>query len=198
LHYTIRFQNIGTSDAINIKVINDLDAKLDWSTFQLISTSHNCRVKRKNDRNEFLFEGINLPGTSNEPLSHGYITYKVKPITSIAVGNVIQNSANIFFDFNAPIATNIAITTITPNLGTENFAFNNFKYFPNPVKNTLTITNTTTIDLIEITSLIGQTMLSKKINELQTEINLSELAKGVYFVKTTSDSQEKTVKIIKE
>ncbi len=198
LHYTIRFQNVGTSNAINIKVINDLDAKLDWSTFQLISTSHNCRVKSKNNRNEFLFEGINLPGTSNEPLSHGYITFKVKPIASIAIGDVIPNTANIFFDFNAPIATNSVNTTITPNLGTENFAFNNFNYFPNPVKNTLFIKNTTTMESIEITSIVGQIMLSKKVMELQTEINLSELANGVYFVKVTAEGQEKIVKILKE
>ena len=198
LHYTIRFQNVGTSNAINIKVMNDLDAKLDWSTFKLISTSHNCRVKSKNNRNEFLFEGINLPGTSDEPSSHGYITFKVKPIASIAVGNVIPNTANIYFDFNAPIATNVASTTITPNLGIGNFDFNNFNYFPNPVKNTLSINNTSTIDTIEITSLVGQTMFSKKVNDLQTEINLSELANGVYFVKVTSSGQEKTVKILKE
>jgi hypothetical protein len=198
LHYTIRFQNVGTSDAINVKVVNDLDAKLDWSTFKLISTSHNCRVKNNNNHNEFLFENIHLPGTSNEPLSHGYISFKVKPIAGIAVGNVIPNSANIYFDYNAPIATNIASTTITPNLGIANFAFNNFICFPNPVKNTLSIANASTIDAVEITSVIGQTMISKKVNELQTEINLSALSNGVYFVKVTSEGQEKTVKIIKE
>ena len=198
LHYTIRFQNEGTSDAINIKVVNDLDAKLDWSTFQLISTSHNCRVKNKNGHNEFLFEGINLPGAANEPLSHGYISYKIRPISSIAVGNVIPNTANIYFDYNAPIATNVASTTVINNLRNENFAFTNFNYFPNPVKNTLSISNATTIDAIKITSVIGQTVISKKINELQTEVNLNALSNGTYFVKVTSEGQEKTVKIIKE
>ena len=198
LHYTIRFQNVGTSDAINIKVVNDLDAKLDWSTFQLVSTSHNCRVKNKNGHNEFLFEGINLPGASNEPLSHGYISYKVRPISSIAVGNVIPNTANIYFDYNAPIATNIASTTVINNLRNENFAFNNFNYFPNPVKNSLSISNDTTIEAIEITSVLGQKMFSRKVNELQTEINLSDLSNGVYFVKVTSEGQEKIVKIVKE
>ncbi len=198
LHYTIRFQNIGTSEAINIKVLNDLDAKLDWSTFKLISTSHNCRVKNTNNHNEFLFENINLPGTSEEALSHGYISFKVKPISTIAVGNVIPNEASIYFDFNAPIATNVASTAIIPNLGVDNFAFNAFKFYPNPVKNTLSVSNASTIDAIEITSLIGQTMWSEKINALQTEINLSAFTNGVYFVKVTSEGQEKTVKIIKE
>jgi hypothetical protein len=197
LHYTIRFQNVGTSEAINIKVLNDLDAKLDWNTFEFINSSHNCRVKNSNGHNEFLFEGINLPGTNDEPLSHGYITYKIKPITSIAIGNVISNVANIYFDFNAPIVTNTATTTISA-LSNQNFAFNDLNYFPNPVKNSLSISNTSLIEEIEITSLLGQRILTKKINELQTELNLSELANGIYFVKVISEGQEKTIKIIKE
>jgi hypothetical protein len=41
-------------------------------------------------------------------------------------------------------------------------------------------------------------MLSKKVNELQTEIEMSSLSNGIYFVKVTSEGQEKMVKIIKE
>ncbi|WP_298304987.1 T9SS type A sorting domain-containing protein [Flavobacterium sp.] len=197
LHYTIRFQNIGTSDAINVKVVNDLDTKLDWSTFELISTSHNCRVKNNNGHNEFLFEGINLPGSNNEPLSHGYVTYKIKPISTIAIGNTISNMANIYFDFNAPIVTNVANTTVSA-LSNQNFTFNDFKFYPNPVKNSLSISNASLIEEIEITSLLGQKILTKKINELQTELNLSELANGVYFVKVRSEGQEKIVKILKD
>ncbi len=198
LHYTIRFQNVGTSDAINIKVVNDLDAKLDWSTFQLLSTSHTCRVKNKNEHNEFLFEGINLPGTANEPLSHGYITYKVKPISTLAIGNVIPNFANIYFDYNAPIVTNVASTTVTSNLSNDIFAFSNFSYSPNPVKSSLSISNGSTIDFIEITSITGQKVLNLNVNNLQTEINLSKLSKGIYFVKVISESQEKIIKIVKD
>lgn len=198
LHYTIHFQNVGTSNAINIKVVNDLDPKLDWSTFELVGTSHPCRVKNKNAHNEFLFEGINLPGTANEPLSHGYISFKVKPIASIAVGNVIQNTANIYFDYNAPIATNTATTTVVNNLSNDSFNFSHLNFFPNPVKNSLTISNTSTIDEVEITSILGQKMIVKSVNDLQTEIDLSELSNGIYFVKITSEGQEKTVKIVKE
>jgi hypothetical protein len=198
LHYTIRFQNIGTSNAINIKVLNDLDPNLNWSTFQFLSASHNCRVKNNNNHNEFLFEGINLPGTNNEPLSHGYITFKVKPIASIAIGNVISSIANIYFDYNAPIATNQVSTTVGSNLSIDTLVFNDFKYYPNPVKNTLSISNNYIINKIEISSLLGQVLIHKKINELQTDINFSDLPNGIYFVKVVSENSEKTFKIVKE
>lgn len=198
LHYTIRFQNIGTSNAINIKVLNDLDANLDWSTFQFLSASHNCRIKNNNNHNEFLFEGINLPGTENEPLSHGYITFKVKPIASIAIGNIISSMANIYFDYNAPIATNQVSTVVVSNLAIENVVFNDFKYYPNPVKNTLSISNNYIINKIEISSLLGQVLIHKKTNELQSEINLVELPNGIYFVKIESENCEKMFKILKE
>ena len=105
--------------------------------------------------------------------------------------------ANIYFDFNAPIVTNVANTTVSA-LSNQNFTFNDFKFYPNPVKNNITISNASLIQEIEITSLLGQKILTKKINELQTELNLSELANGVYFVKVRSEGQEKIVKILKE
>lgn len=197
LHYTIRFQNIGTSEAINVKVVNELYNKLDGNTFELISASHNCRVKNKNNNLEFLFENINLPGSNNEPLSHGYITYKIKPISTIALLDAIFNEANIFFDYNLPILTNYVVTTVSSLSNQEN-KFIHLNYFPNPVKNSLTISNESSIDSVEITSLLGQTMLLQKVNSLQTEIDLSELSTGIYFVKVISEGQEKTVKIVKE
>lgn len=197
LYYTIRFQNVGTSDAINIKVLNDLDINLNWSTLELIGTSHQCRLKNTNNHNEFLFENINLPGTNNEPLSHGYIHYKVKPISTIAIGNVIPNVASIYFDYNAPITTNTITTTVSA-LGNTNFAFTNLNYFPNPIKNSLTISNASIINAVEITSVLGQRIIHKSVNDLQTEIDLSQLSTGIYLVKISSDGQEKKVKIIKE
>ncbi len=41
-------------------------------------------------------------------------------------------------------------------------------------------------------------MINQKINSLQTEVDLSSLSKGIYFVKVISQNQEKTVKIVKE
>ena len=55
----------------------------------------------------FNFPNINLPDSVNdEPHSHGYVQYRVKLKQGLALGTVIQNTAYIVFDFNAPVVTN--------------------------------------------------------------------------------------------
>ena len=149
---------------------------------------------------KWIFSAIDLPPSipNDEITGHGYIVFKIKPKAGYVIGDIIENTAEIYFDFNPAIITNTCTTEFVQALGVNPIAFNNFNYFPNPVKNTLTISNDVSIDTIEITSVLGQTMISKKVNELQTEISLSELSNGIYFVKVTSEGQEKTVKVIKE
>ena len=200
LTYTIRFENTGTANAINVNVEDFLDSKLDPSSIKMITASAAYSLERIDNHLVWNFSGINLPPSipNNETIGHGYIVFQVKPVAGYTIGDIIPNSANIYFDFNPAIVTNTCTTEFVQTLGTHNFAFNNFSYFPNPVKNTLSISNDTTIDAIEITSVLGQKMISQKVNELHTEINLSELSNGIYFVKVTSEGQKKTMKIVKE
>jgi guanyl-specific ribonuclease Sa len=84
------------------------------------------------------------------------------------------------------------------SLSTKDFDLASVNYSPNPVKHILTINNTTAIDEIEIFSVSGKSVLSKKINSIHSEIDLSSLSTGVYFLKVKSESKEKIMKIIKE
>ena len=51
---------------------------------------------------------------------------------------------------------------------------------------------------VEISSVLGQKMMRQNINNLQAEMNLSNLPNGIYFVKVKSDGASKTIKIIKK
>jgi large repetitive protein len=83
-------------------------------------------------------------------------------------------------------------------LSNENFNYKNFTFSPNPVSNILKISNDSAIDSIEVSSLLGQKIMSKSVNDLQTEIDLSQLTKGIYFVKINANGSKKTVKVVKE
>jgi hypothetical protein len=62
------------------------------------------------NRAEFIFENINLPFT--EPDKHGYVAFKIKTKPNLVLGNTVTNQADIFFDYNFPITTNLTSTTI--------------------------------------------------------------------------------------
>ncbi len=114
LHYQIRFQNEGTDTAFNIVVADTLSDKLDWNTFEFIGSSHTCNPQLKNNKAEFFFENINLPYKAiNEPASNGWVAFKIKPKPSVVIGDSLNNSAAIYFDFNLPVITNTATTIVS-------------------------------------------------------------------------------------
>ena len=158
LNYIIRFQNTGTASAINVRVENILDNHLDWQSFQLLSTSHDNRVEI-NDGNQvaFFFDGIYLPdSTSNEPESHGFIAYKIKPKSDIQVGDIISNTADIYFDFNEAVITNTVTTEIVEPVSIDENTLLNFSIYPIPTSGILTIQTKENISQIEIYDRLGQ------------------------------------------
>ncbi|HEY1199909.1 MAG TPA: T9SS type A sorting domain-containing protein, partial [Niastella sp.] len=117
LSYVINFQNVGTDTAFNVAITDTLSDKLDWNTIEIIGASHPWTLQiADNNKFKWTFSNILLPHAAiNEPASQGYIAYRIKPKTNLAIGDVITNSASIYFDFNAPIATNLVTTIIKPD-----------------------------------------------------------------------------------
>ena len=198
LHYIIRFQNTGTADAINVRVENILDDKLDWNTIQLESYSHPNRVEIK-DGNEmsFIFDEIYLPdSTTNEPASHGFIAYKIKPKSDIAIGDIISSTADIFFDFNEAVVTNTVMTEIVDPVSIDENTQLRFSIFPIPTSGILMVQSESTIAEIEIYDQLGQLVL---IKSNANQIDLSNLNRGFYFCKVRDESGDFGIKkVVKE
>lgn len=118
LQYVIRFQNTGTDTAFTVVVRDTLDFRLDWNTLQMIASSHSYRMSINDDNKlAWTFSNINLPDSNrNEPASHGYIVYRIRPKSTVAVNEVIHNTASIYFDFNLPVLTNDASTEVRDDL----------------------------------------------------------------------------------
>ncbi len=114
LHYTIQFQNLGTDTAYNIAIADTMSNNYDWESFDFISASHPCNVKRVNNKLVFYFENILLPYQAiNDAGSNGYIAFQVKPKNTLAVGDSLNNTASIYFDFNYPVRTNKSVTIVS-------------------------------------------------------------------------------------
>ncbi|MCB0442505.1 MAG: T9SS type A sorting domain-containing protein [Flavobacterium sp.] len=84
-------------------------------------------------------------------------------------------------------------------LSTVSFDNSNFKFYPNPVKDILTISYETSISKVYVVNLLGQELISKSINANESQLDLSTLSAGTYLVRiTTEDNLEKTIKIVKQ
>ena len=74
-----------------------------------------------------------------------------------------------------------------------------FKYYPNPVKNSLSIQSSESINLVTIKNILGQEVYRHKPESLpEIEIDISKLSDGTYIVKAVSDNKLHNFKIIKE
>ncbi|MFY7964286.1 MAG: DUF7619 domain-containing protein [Chitinophagaceae bacterium] len=112
--YTIRFENIGNDTAFNVVIKDTLSNLLQASSLQVISSSHPCKFTVAGNKIKIEFKNIKLLYTSLNALkSLGFVKFRVKPLSSLSVGTIIPNKASIYFDFNKPIITNTATTTIS-------------------------------------------------------------------------------------
>ncbi|OZV66586.1 FG-GAP-like repeat-containing protein [Winogradskyella aurantia] len=73
-----------------------------------------------------------------------------------------------------------------------------FQFFPNPVKNTLTLTAQNTIDYIILYNTLGQIAFYTEPNTTHTELDLSALQRGTYFLKVTIANGNKMARVIKQ
>lgn len=201
LEYTIRFQNTGNDTAFNVRILNTIDVpKVLINSIEIINSSHpvNARYLPHERNMEFTFNNILLPDSgTNELLSHGFIRYKLNTKNSLLIGDTIQSVAAIYFDFNAPVITNTATTTIVAMTNVSETTSNAIHIYPNPAHDKLYIeTGTTQKGLLNLTiyDAIGRIVQNKTLNDSEIknrlwELNISELHKGVYFLKITGTSK---------
>jgi len=128
--------------------------------------------------------------TSNEPGSHGHIQFRINKLNAASVGQVIENTAYIYFDFNEPVITNTAMntyvipTTIAEEMNTTGLV----SVYPNPFNTTTTFVinsdKTNEAYTFELYDVLG-----KKVNELtnitskQFNVVRDGLENGMYFYK---------------
>ena len=113
IDYTIRFQNTGTFMAENVLITDTLPPGLQANTFRYVASSHSNFWYMEAGVLHVRYDHIQLPHiNANEPASHGFIKFRIKANTALIVGEEIENVANIYFDFNAPIITDPSVITI--------------------------------------------------------------------------------------
>jgi uncharacterized repeat protein (TIGR01451 family) len=114
LEYLIRFQNTGNDTAFRVVLIDSLSPLLDPASIRLGASSHPCTFEMEgNGALRFNFPNIMLPDSAaNEAGSQGFVSFRIAQRANNAVGAVIENRADIYFDFNLPVLTNTVFHTV--------------------------------------------------------------------------------------
>ncbi|MES2397701.1 MAG: LamG-like jellyroll fold domain-containing protein [Bacteroidota bacterium] len=200
LTYTINFQNTGTATAYNIYLLDSINANLDINSIEILSSSHQVQPYLLPNRTiKFMFANIMLAdSTHDEEHSHGYVIYRIKLNAGLTAGTQIKNTAYIYFDYNAPVVTNTTINTIETLIGIKDVNINGlFKIYPNPANDKLFVSvNKNSTGNIVITDVLGKKVKQIKTTELKTEINISDLQSGIYFITLTQENMNSVQKII--
>jgi hypothetical protein len=194
LDYLVRFQNMGTDTAFTVVVRDTLDfRRLDLTTLQLVAESHNCGWSVSGTGQLTVrFLNIHLPhrGT-NEPGSHGFVRFRVLPKTTLVVGDLVHNKADIFFDYNAPVRTNTATTAVLlPTAMTADSRTTAFTAYPNPAHESLSVAavlskaGTLRLSLLDVLGRpVAQQAVAAPTGPLQHTFALRSLAPGLYLLR---------------
>lgn len=208
LRYKIRFQNVGTYFAQNVRVYNEIPAHLDLNSIHGMVSSHDYKLNQDGNKMAFVFNNICLPDSSeSQEGSNGFIEFSISPLTQIASGTVIQNEAEIIFDYEDPLKTNTVKNTIKFN---GQSVQNKVLIQPNPVQKETTIllelskdryADYQEIERLEVYDMVGNLITIHTYgNEVQrTVLNTEEWMPGCYLVKVyNSEGKQFQGRLIKE
>ena len=161
---------MGSDDTVQVAM--SVDGGLTWTETQLFNAASN------------------ISNTSN------LFTYTFTATTSLVQFAIVANdgTVNDLEDYNFYV-DNFEVQT---ELGTGNFDNTSFTAYPNPVKNMLNLNYTQDITDVSVFNLLGQQVITKKLNATNGQVDMSGLATGTYLVKVNTANGTKTLKVIKE
>jgi fimbrial isopeptide formation D2 family protein len=192
--YTIHFQNTGNAPAFKIRLRDTLDANLDINTFEIRGYSHPANVSINGNILTVRFNNIMLPdSTTDYEGSMGYFQYRMKPLPNLPLGTQIENTAYIYFDYNAPIITNTTQNNfqLVTDLKSIDAKESNFVIYPNPSSGIYFFKDNRNLQSIEVYNMMGELILSQGSAK---QINLQAFPKGIYVVKINGAYVKRLVK----
>lgn len=200
MYYRIRFENLGTAPARNIKVTDVIDTtKFDIASLHPVEGSHTFTTRIiQGNQVEFMFDNIELGFTDDS--NDGYLVFKIRSKGTLVLGDVLENTASIYFDYNLPIITNTSTVTVQIPLSVDEYRATKFSVYPVPAKDRLYIGNPNRVAIasVAVHNVLGQTVIAPTKPEADGTIHIASLTAGSYILHITSDKGVQVSKFIKE
>lgn len=195
LEYTIHFQNLGTDTAYNICIKDTLNALLDFSTLEFVSSDHNPVLSLSSmGLLNILFSNVMLPNASIDSSgSMGFVKYRISPRLGLPNYSRIENTAHIFFDLNPDVMTNTAYNTLVYSTVDVPEVMKNsvVHLYPNPSDGFVKLKEFDRSSRLQKATLIdlsGKTVACVPIFEGTIDFRSAHISSGIYLAKLTDIS----------
>jgi len=133
---------------------------------------------------------IKVDGTDVLPAGTAFTDSAGTVPTGLGGVNIYSISANNEVYFDDYVFSDSSV-------GTQDFAATGFQAYPNPVNNVLNLQANEAISNVAIFNVLGQEVYRADINAMTSQVDMSQMASGAYFVKVNINGTEGTVKVIK-
>jgi uncharacterized repeat protein (TIGR01451 family) len=205
IDYRIRFQNTGNDTAFTVVLRDTLSEFLDISSIKTGASSHKYTwsIEGQNVL-VFRFDNILLVDSfRNVAASQGFVSFKINQKKDVALGSKINNLADIYFDYNAPIRTNKTLHTIGKDFVVsvleKKSALPNVKInvFPNPfnAEATIDIQGFEKMHPLSILShftlfdAVGRQLRNEKFEGNAFTFKRQDLTTGIYFFRIENNGR---------
>lgn len=208
IDYVVNFQNTGNDTAFKVVIRDTLDPlTMDIRTLRHGASSHPYSFRLYGQGiAEWTFSPIQLPDSNVNLLgSQGFVSFTLNQMPNNPVGTRIENSADIYFDFNLPVLTNTAWHTVGGTFiefididliqdslsGIPETQKTRILLYPNPFTEYFTLeAEHTPYQKMELTLLdpTGKTVKSAQVhNTNQIQVFREGLARGLYLYQLKGD-----------
>ena len=185
IDYVVRFQNTGTDTAFTVVISDVIEEDLDIESLQILGASHAFTPSFGDTRElVFTFPNILLPDSTTDLLgSQGFVAFRMKPRAGLLPGDLIENSAAIYFDFNEPVITEPSVLVAEIGTGFDREHENALRIFPNPAHDQVILSaGTERILRWSLFATDARLVRSGNVNGDQHPIALDGLAPGTYVI----------------
>jgi hypothetical protein len=199
--FTIRFQNTGNAAAEHVYILDTISTVFDAESFQVLGSSHDMIPQWQVGRIlRFDLPEIMLPDSASDPIaSQGFVSFRLRPVSSIQYYDTLSNTSDIFFDMNPGIRTNTAQLIVSWWESVPERWINTFQVIPNPTVSSIRITGTDLTNATwQIHSVDGRSHLTGRSNSYDPKIDVSSLAPGQYIITVISDQANHRASFIKQ
>lgn len=124
-----------------------------------------------------------------------YVDNQCAPHTSASIP-VVAGTTYYLFVANTGGISDVHITCDI--LGVNENAIEGFSFYPNPTNGELNVNAQNTIENIAIFNVLGEKVIDVNVDATTSQINVSNLTTGAYFMKITVDGVVGTYKILKQ